>query len=84
MLINEKKRDKARSHSGVRVVSDNGHVVIGVLNVQCYHAIMANSEHVVIGVRIVQCYHAIMSNSDFSTFGSNFNLVPISTCCQAV
>ena len=64
MLTNEKKRDNAHLHSGVRNASDNGHVVIGV--------------------RIVQCYHAIMSNSDFSTFGPNFILVPISTCCQAV
>ena len=31
---------------GVRVVSDNGHVVTGVRIVQCYHAIMANSEQV--------------------------------------
>ena len=34
-LTNEKKRDDAHSHSGVRVVnvevSDNGHVVIGVV-----------------------------------------------------
>ena len=68
VLSNQKKRDNAHSHSGVRVVnvevSDNGHVVIGV--------------------RIVQCHHAIMANSEFSTFGPNFNLVPISTCCQAV
>ena len=76
VLTNEKKQDKAHTHSGVRVVSDNGHVVIGVRIVQCYHAIMANSEHVVIGVRIVQCYHAIMSNSDFSTFWSQFHLGP--------
>ena len=62
MLTNEKKRDNARSHSGVRVVSDNGHVVIGV--------------HIVQGVRIVQGYHAIVSNSDFSNFGPNFILVP--------
>ena len=45
---NEKKQDKAHSHSGVRVVnvevSENGHVVIGVRIVQCYHAIMVNSE----------------------------------------
>ena len=79
-MTNEKKRDNARSHSGVRVVSDNGRVVIGVRIVQCHHAIM----DVVIGVRIMQCYHAIMSDSDFSTFGPNFILVPISTCCQAV
>ena len=80
MLTNEKKRDNAHSHSGVRVVSDHGHVVIGVRIVLCYHAIM----DVVIGVRIMQCYHAIMSISDFSTFGPNFNLFPISTCCQTV
>ena len=45
---NEKEQDKAHSHAGVRVVnvevSENGHVVIGVRIVQCYHAIMANSE----------------------------------------
>ena len=66
VLTNEKKRDNAHSHSGVRVVnvevSDNGHVVIGV--------------------RIVQCYHAIMVNSEIPTFGPNFILVPISTCSQ--
>ena len=59
VLTNEKKQDKAHSHSGVRVVnvevSDNGHVVIGV--------------------GIVQCYHAIITNSDFSLFGPNFNLL---------
>ena len=43
VLTNDKKRDNAHSHSGVRVVSDNGHVVLGVRIVQCYHAIMANS-----------------------------------------
>ena len=72
---NEKKQDKAHSHSGVRVVnvevSENGHVVIGVRIVQCYHSIM----DVAIGVRIMQCYHAIMSNSAFSTSGSTFQLV---------
>ena len=59
---NEKKQDKAHSHSGVRVVNVevSGHVVNG---------------HVVIGVRIVQCYHAIMANSEFSTFGPNYQLV---------
>ena len=45
---NEKKQDKAHSHSGVRVVnvevSENGHVVIGVRIVQRYNALMANSE----------------------------------------
>ena len=44
VLTNEKKRDNAHSHSGVRVVSDNGHFVIGVRIVQCYHAIMSNSD----------------------------------------
>ena len=72
---NEKKQDKAHSHSSVHVVnvevSENGHVVIGVRIVQCYHAIM----DVVIGVRIVQCYHAIMANSEFSTIGPNYQLV---------
>ena len=42
MLTYEKKQDKAHSHSDVRVVSDNGHVVMGVRMVQCYHAIMSN------------------------------------------
>ena len=60
-MTNEKKH--ARSHSDIVEVSENGHVVIGV--------------------RIVQCYHAIMDNSDIWTFGPNFILVPISTCCQA-
>ena len=49
MLTNEKKRDNVHSHSGVRVVSDNGHVVIGVRIMQ--------------GVRIVQSFHAIMSTT---------------------
>ena len=44
---NQKKQDKAHSHLSVRVVnvevSENGHVVIGVRIVQCYHAIMSNS-----------------------------------------
>ena len=48
VLTNEKKQDKAHSHSDVRVVnvevSDHGHVVIGVGIVQCYHAIITNSE----------------------------------------
>ena len=50
VLTNEKKQNKAHSHSGVRVdvhnveVSDNGDVVIGVGIVQCHHAIMASSE----------------------------------------
>ena len=77
VLTNEKKQDKAHSHSGVRVdvlnmeVSDNGHVVIGVGIMQCYHAIM----DVVIGVRIMQCYHSIMANSEYSTFDPNYQLV---------
>ena len=75
VLTNEKKRDNAHSHSGVRVVnvevSDNGHVVIGVRIVQCYHAIM----DVVIGVCIMQCYHAIFAKSQFPTFGPNYQLV---------
>ena len=66
MLTDEKKQDNAHSHSGVRVV-----------NVE-----VSDDGHVVIGVRIVQCYHAIMANSEFSTFGPNFNLLPISTCSQ--
>ena len=45
---NEKKQDKAHSHSGVWVVNlkihENGHVVIDVRIVQCYHVIRANSE----------------------------------------
>ena len=58
---NEKKLDKAHSHSGVRVVnvevSENGHVVTGVRIVQCYHA-NHGCRHWVSA--IVQCYHAIM------------------------
>ena len=46
VLTNEKKQDKAHSHSGVRVdvqnveVSDSGHVVIdvGIVIVQRHHA----------------------------------------------
>ena len=71
VLTNEKKRDNARSHSDIVEVRENGHVVIGVRIVQCYHAIM----DVVIGVHIMQCYQAIMSNSEFSTSGPNFKLV---------
>ena len=71
MLTNEKKRNNARSHSDIVEVSGNGHVVIGVRIVQCYHAIM----DVVIGVRVVHCYHAIMSNSEFSSSGPNSQLV---------
>ena len=52
VLTNEKKHDKAHSHSGVRV---------DVLNVE-----VSGNSHVVIGVRIVQCYHAIITNSEFS------------------
>ena len=44
MLTNEKKRYNALSHSYIVEVSENGHVVIGVRIVQCYHAIMSNSE----------------------------------------
>ena len=44
VLTNEKKRDNARSHSDIVEVSENGHVVIGVRMMQCYHAIMSNSE----------------------------------------
>ena len=52
VLTNEKKQDKAHSHSGVRV---------DVLNVE-----VSDNDHVVIGVGIVQCYHAIIINSEFS------------------
>ena len=79
MLTNEQKRDTAHSHSGVCVVTDHGHVVIGVRIVQCYHAIMDNSEHVVISVRIVQCYHAIMDNSEHVVIG-----VRIVQCYHAI
>ena len=78
VLTDKKKRDNARSHSDMVEVSGDGHVVIGVRIVQCYHAIM----DVVIGVRIMQCYHAIMSNSEISSSGPNFILFPISTCSQ--
>ena len=61
VLTNEKKQDKAHSHSGVRV---------DVRNVE-----VSGNGHVVIGVRIVQCYHAIMANSEFPTFGPFFQLV---------
>ena len=75
MLTNEKKQDNAHSHSGVRVINveviENGHVVIGVRTVQCFHAIM----DVVFGVRIMQCYQAVMANSEFSNFGPNYQLV---------
>ena len=60
VLTNEKKQDKAHSHSSIRVV-----------NVE-----VSGNGHVVIGVRIVQCHHAIMDNSEFSTFGPNFHLGP--------
>ena len=42
VLTNEKKRYNARSHSDIVEVSENGHIVIGVRIMQCYHAIMAN------------------------------------------
>ena len=82
VLTNEKKRDKAHSHSCVRVVSDNGHVVIGARIVQCNYAIM----DVVIGVRIMKCYHANHGHYFRYQFQPcpKFNLFPISTCCQAV
>ena len=73
VLKNKKKRDNARSRSDNVEVSGNGHVVIGVRIVPCYHAIM----DVVIGVRVMQCYHAIMSNSAFSTILNFPLLVPI-------
>ena len=44
VLRNNKKRDSVRSHSDNVEVSENGHVVIGVRIVQCYHTIMSNSE----------------------------------------
>ena len=44
MLTIEKKRDSERAHSDIVEVRENGHVVIGVRIVQCYHAIMSNSE----------------------------------------
>ena len=60
VLTNEKKRDNAHSHSGVRVV-----------NVE-----VSDNRHVVIGGRTVQCHHAIMTNSECPTiFGPNFNLL---------
>ena len=55
MQTNEKKRDNAHSHSGVRVVDVE----------------VNGDGHAAIGVRIVQYYHAIMANSEFSTFGPN-------------
>ena len=64
VLTNEKKQDKAHSHSGVRVavlnveVSDNGHVVIGVGIVQCYHAIITNSEFSLL-VQLSTCCQAV-------------------------
>ena len=64
VLRNKKKRDNARPRSDNVEVSGDGHVVIGVRIVPCYHAIM----DIVIGVRIMQCYHAIITNSEFSTF----------------
>ena len=60
VLTNEKKQDKAHSHSGVRV---------DVHNVE-----VSGSGHVVIGVDIVQCHHAIITNSEFLLL-SNYQLV---------
>ena len=63
VLTNEKKQDKAHSHSGVRVdvlnveVSDNGRVVIGVGIVQCY-AIITNSEFSLL-VQLSTCCQAV-------------------------
>ena len=64
VLTNEKKQDKAHSHSGVRVdvlnveVSENGHVVIGVGIVKCYHASITNSEFSLL-VQLSTCCHAV-------------------------
>ena len=64
MLTNEKKQDNAHSHSGVRVINveviENGHVVIGVRIVQCYHAIMANSEFSTFGPNIINLLSGCM------------------------
>ena len=77
VLTHKKKRNSARSRSDNVEVCESGHVVIGVRNVQCHHAIMDNCAHVVIGVRVMHCHHAFMANSKFSTCGPNFILVPI-------
>ena len=69
VLTNEKKQDKAHSHSGVRVnvhnkeVSDNWHVVIGVSIVQCYHAIITNSEFLLLSnyQLVVKLYDLIVT-----------------------
>ena len=70
MLTNEKKQDNAHSHSGVRVINveviENGHVVIGVRIVQCYHAIMANSKFSTFGPNyhlVVRLYDLIVTFS---------------------
>ena len=50
MCRQTRRNGTRRTHTQVGVsvvnveVSENGHVVIGVRIVQCYHAIMANSE----------------------------------------
>ena len=59
----EENGDSARSRSDNVEVCGSGHVVIGVRNVQCHHAIMDNCEHVVIDVRVMHCHHAFMANS---------------------
>ena len=70
MCRQREEQDKALSHSGVRVVnvevSENGHVVIGVRIVQCYHAIMANSEFSTFGPNyqlVVKRYDLIVTFS---------------------
>ena len=77
VLTNEKIQDNAHSHSSVRVdvhnveVSDNGHVVIGVLIVQCYHAIMSNSEFSV----LVSIIHLLSGCMNWSS------LFPVAIYC---
>ena len=60
---NEKKQDKAHSHSGVSVVnvevSENGHVVIGVRIVQRYHPITFGPKY----QRVVRLYDLIVTFS---------------------
>ena len=64
VLTNDKKQDKAHSHASVRVdvlnveVSDNGHVVIGVGIVQCYHATITNSVFSLL-VQLSTCCQAV-------------------------
>ena len=85
VLTNGKNLDNARSCSVILEVSENGHVVIGVPIVQCYHAIMDNSEHVVIGVRTVQCYKR--NHVQFRLYPllvQISNHFPISTCFWGV